>query len=163
MSAETDTLRRLRRLFHWDAWAHRETLASLQAVDAPLEGAVRLLAHIVGTSRLWWARLRREPSPLAVWPALDLDGIAAQLPPLERAWEETLDGFARDPSRLGEGISYVNSLGEPWTNTAADILEQVVQHGGYHRGQIAAAVRRAGFEPASTDFIHAVRRGFVPE
>jgi uncharacterized damage-inducible protein DinB len=161
MSGEADTLRRLRRLFHWDAWAHRVTLASLQAVDAPPEVAVRLLAHVVGTSWLWWARLRREPSPLAVWPALDLKGIAAQLPLLERAWEEALVGLQSDPARLGEAVAYVNSLGEPWTNTAADILEHVVQHGGYHRGQIAAALRRAGFEPASTDFIHAVRRGLV--
>jgi uncharacterized damage-inducible protein DinB len=36
-----------------------------------------------------------------------------------------------------------------------------VVHGGYHRGQIAAAVREAGGEPAYTDFIHAVRAGLV--
>jgi uncharacterized damage-inducible protein DinB len=161
VSGATDTLSRLRRLFRWDAWANRETLASLRAAGAPPAEAVRLLAHVVGTSWLWWARLRREPSPLPVWPELDLDGIAGQLPLLERAWDEALDGFARDPARLDEEIAYVNSLGEPWTSAAGDILEHNVLHGGYHRGQIAAALRKAGHEPAYTDFIHAVRQGFV--
>lgn len=34
-------------------------------------------------------------------------------------------------------------------------------HSTYHRGQIAAAMRKAGATPAYTDFIHAVRQGFV--
>jgi uncharacterized damage-inducible protein DinB len=34
-------------------------------------------------------------------------------------------------------------------------------HSTYHRGQIAAAMRQAGATPAYTDFIHAVRQGFV--
>jgi uncharacterized damage-inducible protein DinB len=69
--------------------------------------------------------------------------------------------IAADPGRLGEEIPYVNSLGEAWTNRAGDLLEHAVLHGVYHRGQIAAALRRAGCEPAYTDFVHAVRRGFV--
>jgi uncharacterized damage-inducible protein DinB len=34
-------------------------------------------------------------------------------------------------------------------------------HSGYHRGQIAAAVRESGGEPAYTDYIHAVRQGLI--
>jgi uncharacterized damage-inducible protein DinB len=34
-------------------------------------------------------------------------------------------------------------------------------HSAYHRGQIAADMRAAGFAPPYTDFIHAVRQGFV--
>jgi uncharacterized damage-inducible protein DinB len=34
-------------------------------------------------------------------------------------------------------------------------------HSSYHRGQIAADMRAAGVTPAFTDFIHAVRQGFV--
>ena len=42
-----------------------------------------------------------------------------------------------------------------------DILAHVVLHSAYHRGQIAAAVRAGGGEPAYTDMIHAVRQGLV--
>jgi uncharacterized damage-inducible protein DinB len=38
---------------------------------------------------------------------------------------------------------------------------QVIMHSAYHRGQIASDMRAAGFTPAYTDFIHAIRQGFV--
>jgi uncharacterized damage-inducible protein DinB len=37
----------------------------------------------------------------------------------------------------------------------------VIMHSAYHRGQIAADTRAAGFTPAYTDFIHAIRNEFV--
>jgi uncharacterized damage-inducible protein DinB len=42
-----------------------------------------------------------------------------------------------------------------------DILTHVLLHSAYHRGQIASQTRAAGGTPAYTDFIHAVRQGFV--
>jgi uncharacterized damage-inducible protein DinB len=62
------------------------------------------------------------------------------------------------PERLGEEVVYTNSKGEPWTNTVQDILQHVVMHSAYHRGQIAMEVRAAGHLPAFTDFIHAARQ-----
>ncbi len=166
-----ETVDRLRRLFAWDAWANRETLASLQAAGtasaaataatAPPAEAVRLLGHVIGTGWLWWARLCREPSPLAVWPDLDLVALGDQIDRLASAWSTALDEYGREPGRLAAPVSYVNSQGEAWTGSAGDILEHAVLHGAYHRGQIAAVLRRAGCAPAYTDWIHAVRRGFV--
>jgi uncharacterized damage-inducible protein DinB len=40
-------------------------------------------------------------------------------------------------------------------------LTHVLFHSAYHRGQIALHLRASGFTPASTDFIHAVRAGFI--
>jgi uncharacterized damage-inducible protein DinB len=37
----------------------------------------------------------------------------------------------------------------------------VVMHSAYHRGQIASHMRESGQTPAYTDFIHAMRQGFV--
>jgi len=42
-----------------------------------------------------------------------------------------------------------------------DILTHVLFHSAYHRGQIALQMRASALEPAYTDFIHAVRQGFV--
>ena len=55
----------------------------------------------------------------------------------------------------------MNSKGEPYTSSVEDILTHVVFHGAYHRGQIAAKMRESGLEPAYTDYIHAIRQGFV--
>jgi len=42
-----------------------------------------------------------------------------------------------------------------------DVLTHVVTHSGYHRGQIASAIRSDGGTPAYTDFIHAARQGLI--
>ena len=146
------------RLLRYDAWANSETLGSLRGGDVPAK-AVRWMGHIVGAGALWLARLRQEPPAMAVWPDLDFQGCAAGIELLADKWPRYLDTLS--PGDFEESIGYRNSLGEYWTNTVGDILSHVAMHGAYHRAQIAAAVRESGREPAYTDFIHAVRQGFV--
>ena len=96
---------------------------------------------------------------MAVWPDLGIDACAAELPELQGDWMRLLG--ALDDDGLHESVAYRNSKGEFWTSTIADILTHVALHASYHRGQIAAAVREAGGEPAYTDYVHAVRTGLV--
>jgi uncharacterized damage-inducible protein DinB len=145
------------RQLRYDAWANAETLASLRRTPEP--AGVRWLGHIVGAEFLWLGRLLEQPSQLSVWPTLEPDEIAARLARLDGEWTGYVAGLTEDD--LSDGVAYRNSRGEFWTNTAGDILSHVTSHSAYHRGQIAAAVRAAGGEPAYTDFIHAVRQGLI--
>jgi uncharacterized damage-inducible protein DinB len=149
----------LARDFAWNDWANRETLASLLRVGNPPRRAVNLLGHLVGTEQLWHARIRGQKSPMAVWPELPLSGLSAEIELLTGTWRACLVGATA--VRPGQSVAYVNSKGERFTSTVEDILTHVVFHGSYHRGQIAAQMRACGFEPAYTDYIHAVRQGFV--
>ena len=146
------------RLLRYDAWANAQTLGSLREGQAPAK-AVRWMGHIVGAGALWLARIKQEPPAMAVWPELDLAGCAAGIERLAASWSRYLESLS--PAGLEEGVGYRNSLGEDWTSTVGDILTHVAMHGAYHRAQIAAAVRESGGEPAYTDFIHAVRQGFI--
>jgi uncharacterized damage-inducible protein DinB len=147
-----------RRLLEHDAWANAAALASLRVGPSP-DQARAWMAHIVGAEHLWLARLHQRPPELAVWPELDLDACATQLTELAGEWMAYLASL--DEEGLADGVAYRNSKGEFWTSTVGDILTHVVLHAAYHRGQIAAAVRQAGGEPAYTDFIHAVRMGLI--
>jgi uncharacterized damage-inducible protein DinB len=148
--------RQLERLLRYDTWANNETLASLRQGDPPVR-SLRWMAHIVGAEHLWYARLRQSPAPLPVWPDLSLEQCMAGLEELSRFWPEYLAGAAR----LADRISYTNSKGEAWSSTVEDILTHVTIHSAYHRAQIASDLRAVGQTPAYTDFIHAVRQGFV--
>lgn len=152
----------LTRLLAYDDWANREALASLRAAAQPPPRAVRWMAHIVAVERLWLGRILAaagHTERVVVWPELSLEECAAGLDEMRERWRELLAGLR--PEDLDRPVSYVNSQGEPWTSTAGDILLQTVTHSVYHRGQIAAELRAAGGMPAYTDFIHAVRQGFV--
>ena len=91
---------------------------------------------------------------------LMLEQCASAAEAMTQAWPGFLDG--PPPADLDRSVAYRNSKGEPWTSTVGDILTHVVTHSAYHRGQVASELRAAGFEPAYTDFIHAVRQGFLP-
>jgi uncharacterized damage-inducible protein DinB len=155
----TPGLGRYARLLRYDAWANAATLGSLQSGDPPAK-ALRWMGHLVGSGRLWLARLRDEPPAMAVWPDLDLEQCAAGITHLAEQWPRYLETL-RDED-LEESVGYRNTRGEYWTSSVADILSHVAMHGTYHRGQIAAAVRESGGEPAYTDFIHAARQGLLP-
>jgi uncharacterized damage-inducible protein DinB len=154
-----DVLRRHQPLFAYDDWANRETLASIAAAAAPRPRSLKLLAHIAGAERLWLGRRRREEKPAVVWPDFDLARCRAAVEDLSRLWTGYLQGLT--PPGLDDTVSYVNSKGEPWTSGVEDILTHTVLHSSYHRGQIAADMRASGHAPASTDYIHARRQGFV--
>lgn len=150
-------LERHARSFRHGSWANFEALASLRRTASP--PGLRWLGHIVGAELLWLGRLTGEPSELPVWPELDLDACGRRLEQLAGLWPRYLNGLA--PEDLADAVGYRNTRGEFWTNTVDDILTHVTAHSTYHRGQIAAAVRAAGGEPALTDFIHAVRQGLL--
>jgi uncharacterized damage-inducible protein DinB len=147
------------RLFRFDCWANADALRSLREMESPPAPALRWLAHIVGSEYLWLARLKEEPPVLPVWPELDLDDCEPRIRELDQIWAEYLHQL--EPEDLSDGRGYRNTKGEFWTNSVGDILLHVVTHSHYHRGQIAAAVRAAGGNPAYTDFIHAVRQGLI--
>lgn len=149
----------VRQLFAYDAWANQEVLASFERAGTPPESARKRLAHILGAEYLWYSRMTQAPSELAVWPDLTQQQCAEHASGMPNLWRKYLASL--DEQRLGEVVNYKNTKGEPWTNTIEDILLHVVMHGAYHRGQIASDMRAAGYTPAYTDFIHAVRQNLV--
>jgi uncharacterized damage-inducible protein DinB len=152
-------LERLRRLFAYDAWANHETLRSFAAAASPPEKAVARMAHVVAAEWLWRSRIAGQSPPVAVWPKLSPADCERELARLEGEWRGLLDGMSEEG--LARPVSYVNSKGEPWRSSVEDILMHTVMHSAYHRGQIASDLRGAGFEPAYTDYIHAVRQHLV--
>jgi uncharacterized damage-inducible protein DinB len=149
----------MRRQFVYDEWANREVLAALRAAGAASERSLQLMAHILSAERLWLERLKQQPQSSPVWPKADLDQCEAQAAEMGRLWLQYLELITAGD--VAQSVSYKNSKGEVWKSTIGDILTHVVMHSAYHRGQIASHMREQGHTPASTDFIHAVRQGFV--
>lgn len=132
---------------------------SLRTSDLRPAQTLRLLAHILSAERLWLERVRKQPQSLSVWPEFSADQCEAQIAEMASLWREFLDGLSAE--QLSESVSYKNSKGEAWSSTVEDILTHVLLHSAYHRGQVASHTRAAGEIPAYTDFIHAVRQGFI--
>jgi uncharacterized damage-inducible protein DinB len=147
------------RLFAYDAWANRAVFTSLRSIQNPPQRSVSLMAHILSAQRLWWQRIVGEKQTLPVWPEFTLQECNNQIDELSTIWKEYLE--KTNEAGLSNSVTYKNSQGESWPSKVDDILQHVIMHSVYHRGQIATDMRAAGFTPACTDFIHAVRRKHI--
>lgn len=153
------SMERLRREWSYDAWANAEVLRHLQRESLPPANAVGLFAHVLGAQSEWLARLEGAKSSLAIWPKLTLDELGLEHERLRAGWTRFLEALS--DAGLERQVSYTNSKGQPWKTSVEDILEHVLMHGAYHRGQIASALREAGITPPYTDYIHAARTGLL--
>jgi len=149
----------IQRLFAYDDWANREVLSSLQALEVAPPRSVKLLAHILSAEKLWYQRLQLQKLTYPVWPDFSLEHCKLEAEELPTLWKAYLQSLKEDG--LTRSLSYKNTKGESFSSSKEDVLMHVVMHSAYHRGQIAADMRAAGLTPVYTDFIHAVRQGFV--
>jgi uncharacterized damage-inducible protein DinB len=149
----------LTRLLDYDLWANRATIASVAAASQVPPRTSAVVAHIVAAEWLWWARVQDEPARLSVWPTLSVERCDAEMIEVGERWRSYVAGL--DVRGLARAISYTNSKGEMFTSAVEDVVLHIVFHSTHHRGQIAAALRASGTEPAYTDYIHARRQGLV--
>jgi uncharacterized damage-inducible protein DinB len=150
-------LEHFQRLFAYDEWANREVLDSLSRSGTAR--SLELMAHIISAEHLWFERIRGNPQPFPVWPDFSLEQCAAEAANSAALWKSYLAQSSE--LALAQTITYKNTTGESWSSRIEDVVMHVIMHSAYHRGQIAADTRSAGMVPAYTDFIHAVRQGFV--
>jgi uncharacterized damage-inducible protein DinB len=171
------------RMFEYDSWANRECIRAMQSLtERASSDLVRKMAHILSAEKLWLERILGQAQSMPVWPTATLEDCSALSEKNAEAWRDFLKqlssagptlagtiqtgtiqtGTINDRSgALSQDVKYRNSKGEPFSSRVGDILTHVLFHSAYHRGQIASQMRAAGFTPAYTDFIHAVREGFV--
>src|ERR1700688_3679528 len=132
-------LEHIKRLFVYDDWANREGLTALQALPAPPARSLNLLV---------------QKQTVAVWPLFTIEQCKLEVDQLPGLWQSYLTSLGE--AGLSRSLAYKNTKGESFTSQKQDVLLHVVMHSAYHRGQIAADMRAAGFTPASTDLVHAV-------
>jgi uncharacterized damage-inducible protein DinB len=149
-------------LYDFNDWANRRVLDSCAAL-APEQFTQNLgssfpsvrdtLAHIMGAEWIWLERWNGR-SPAGLPPGSEFADLAA----LRARWEvlgaELLD-FVREvtASELDQVIEYRNFKGKPFSYPLSAMLQHVVNHGSYHRGQIAAMLRQLGAKARSTDLL----------
>ena len=151
------------RMFTYVHWANRECLAAMRTAAPVSADTVGRMAHILSAQKLWLGRILKQRQSMAVWPMATIEDCMALADEMETAWRDYLARLGNQfaPGSLDDKVEYRNSKGEPWSSRVEDILTHVLFHSAYHRGQIALQMRVSGVEPAYTDFIRAVREGFL--
>ena len=143
----------------WHKWATDRLFALLDQLPEPVymsdrgssHGGIHGTAvHIYGAEKLWIDRINGNPEAKIydeeLFPEKSWNG-------LKTAWVELSDGLFRDvmewPELFWEKKIYYRTIaGLPFEHMVVEILDHVIAHAAYHRGQIISMVRQAGKEDA---------------
>ena len=153
----------IRVLLDFNYWARDRALASAEPLSAEqvtrslgssFASVLDTLVHIYLAEWIWYRRWRGEVSPTRP-DTTALVGVSA----LRAAWtplEAEIRTFVQDLGAEGlhRTIEYRSLSGQAATSPYWQMIVHVVNHGTYHRGQLATLLRQLGAAPAqSTDMI----------
>ncbi|MBI4547081.1 MAG: DinB family protein [Ignavibacteriae bacterium] len=155
-------LDRIKALYQYNRWANAKVFDTvstlkLEEYSRDLKSSYRsvrdTMVHIISAEWIWLTRLRGT-SPKAMWLPSDFPTVLT----LRSRWESLAQEQAEYMGKLTEEslsvlITYVNTRGETYTYPLWQILQHVVNHSSYHRGQITTMLRQLGAEPVATDFL----------
>lgn len=152
----------IRALYEYNRWANGRILdaaAKLNHEDFTRDlrsshRSVReTLLHMMLGEWIWLMRWKGV-SPKAMlkpadFPTLDL--IRARWVELEREQAEFVANVTDES--LQQVIRYVNTRGESFAYPLWQMMQHIVNHSTYHRGQVVTMLRQLGKEPPATDFL----------
>lgn len=112
------------------------------------------LVHIYSAEWVWYTRWQgtspTEPIPSDRF--ADLPALSAAWRTLESGIRSFVDGL--DDAGIARAIDYRLLSGQPGRSAFSQMVQHVVNHGSYHRGQITTMLRQLGAQPPkSTDMI----------
>ncbi len=156
----------VRILFDYNAWANRRALdaaaqLSPEQFTKPLGSSfssVRdTLVHICGAEWIWCERFEgRSPSAAPDFSSLQtVDSVRTHW----SAQEAKLLTFVRGLTQadLERIMEYKTINFGVYKNPLWQSMQHLVNHGTYHRGQIATLLRQLGAKPIPTDLMHFYR------
>ena len=152
----------IRTLFDFDHWANRKILEACRSLKpndltrdlhTSHQSIAGTLVHIMWSEWIWLRRWEGE-SPKKVFATEEFPSISA----IQKKWDDiergqnALIGRLR-PELLAATLSYENLQGQRWEYSLERMMQHVVNHSSYHRGQVVTMLRQLGQAAPSTDFL----------
>jgi uncharacterized damage-inducible protein DinB len=147
-------------LFAYDRWANALVLALASTLSdeqrsrpsaASYVSVQGTLVHILWSEWAWlgrWTSLRSTADPRTV---SGFDSLRSLWSAFENEQRTFLSGLRE--ADLRRSVSYQNPPGTTWTYSLRHMLQHVVNHSTYHRGQLTTMYRELGVAPRPLDFL----------
>jgi uncharacterized damage-inducible protein DinB len=155
----TDTFASLVGYTRWADWTLLTAVAELTPAQYTLElggsfpSLQSTVAHMAGAAKLWSLRLAGEPYG-GLSPVAEIPDVATALARLGEAYA-VFEQVAPEWQATKTGMfTYRNIAGVETTKVKWQIFRHIVNHGTYHRGQIANMLRQLGIKPPTTDLLY---------
>lgn len=156
------TLEQIKTLFDFDRWATQRILEVASALQpekylqdlASSHGGIHgTFVHAFAADTIWLERLTGAPRHPMIT-AAEIPNLATLREEWNR-WRGSMDEYlgTLSDARLLEGFSHQDSKGNSYTYPLYYVLQHLVNHSTYHRGQVVSMLRQQGAKPVNTDLI----------
>lgn len=136
--------------YSYNAWANRRVISCLEQQNVTDEKILTVFGHLMSANFIWLNRIKDLPkSEYELWGKYDLLELRKMVEQADALWMN----FIQSTDNFDRLMKYHNYVGEYYENNVQQIMIHLVNHGSYHRGQVATLLRQHGFEPVNTDFI----------
>jgi uncharacterized damage-inducible protein DinB len=136
--------------YQYNAWANRRVIGCLERQMVSDEKILSVFGHLMAANFIWLNRIKDLPkSRYELWGAYDLIELRKMVEEADESWMN----FIHSTENFDRLMKYRNYVGDYFENNVQQIMIHLVNHGTYHRGQVAMLLRQKGFEPVNTDFI----------
>jgi uncharacterized damage-inducible protein DinB len=160
------TLQDVRELFDYNRWANARTLASLapltpdefgRDLGSSFPSVQATVTHIAAAEWVWLCRWKgSNPTAMPEWAAaMSREAVIARFDQLEAERTAYLDTLTE--ADVNRRLTFTLFNGTQDAQPLSAQFQHVVNHGTYHRGQVATLLRQLGAAPASTDLIRWMR------
>jgi uncharacterized damage-inducible protein DinB len=165
-------LEEIKELYLYNEWANRKYLDLVKTLDdekfsieikSSFKSIRETIAHLIATEWIWLQRwLGINPGSPPDW--ADKPTVETLVEKFNSIVSERNNFFkSLNDNSLSELRNYNLLSGKAGQNTLQEMLQHVVNHSTYHRGQLATLVRQIDEVPPSTDLIifYRERKGMV--
>lgn len=153
----------IRFLYDYNRWANGRMIEAASKLSpeqftGDLQSSHRsvrdTMAHILAAEWIWLERWKGTSPKALLDPAEfpTVESVEKMLNDVENGCEEFIDGLTEEA--LAEVITYTNTRGEQWSYPLVQMLQHVVNHSTYHRGQVTTMLRQLGAEAFPVDLLN---------
>ena len=154
-------------MYEYNIWANERIMNHLKSlpdgiftkeVDLGFKSIAEVIGHMISADEVWFARIKGESPPsLARTPFTSIEEASSYQNILQTQIREYLIS-TNDIEKI---VNYSNTRGEEFQNSILEIMQHVVNHGTYHRGNISTILNSLGFKGILTDYIAYLRKEFL--
>jgi uncharacterized damage-inducible protein DinB len=98
-----------------------------------------LISHVIAAQAIWLARFTDKPFSGGVFDILSFDELRELADANQVAMQEFLQSYADEG--FSTPLQYKSLKGDSFSNSMADVLTHVANHGSHHRAQILSDMK----------------------
>ncbi|GAA0134882.1 DinB family protein [Paenibacillus sp. YSY-4.3] len=150
--------------YDYNIWANERMIQHLRALPEELflrevnlgfKSIAEVFGHLASADEVWFARIKEEnPPSTAAKSFITIEEASNHITGLQSRIRQHLGSI----SNFEKNVAYRNTRGQEFQNSISEIIQHVVNHGTYHRGNVTTILRYLGHSGTTTDYISFLRK-----